>query len=107
MIQKKNKDINKKCYALRNRIQILKKEEEIYKKQLRNIKRKEQQDRIMQNDKIKIKKELEKMKIENKRELMAKKERIQKFKAKCKNRLEEKKNENLSKKKKKISISNE
>lgn len=101
MIQKKNKDINKKCYALRNRIQILKKEEEIYKKQLRNIKRKEQQDRIIQNDKIKIKKELEKMKIENKRELMAKKERIQRFKAKCKNRLEEKKNENLSKKKRK------
>lgn len=101
MIQKKNKDINKKCYALRNRIQILKKEEEIYKNQLKNIKKKEQQDRIIQNDKIKIKIELEKIKIEKNKELMQKKERIQRFKVKAKNRLEEKKNENLSQKKRK------
>ena len=101
MIQKKNKDINKKCYALRNCIQILKKEEELYKNQLKNIKKKEQQDRIIQNDKIKIKIELKKIKIEKNKELMQKKERIQRFKLKAKNRLEEKKNENLSQKKRK------
>ena len=101
MIQKKNKDINRKCYALRNRIEILKKEEEIYKKQLKNIKKKEQQDRIIQNDKTKIKMQLEKLRNEQNKELKEKKERIQRFKVRIRNRLEEKKNENLSKKKRK------
>ena len=101
MIQKKNKEYNNKCFALKNRIQILKKEEEIYKNQLKNIKRKEQQDRQIQNDKIKIKIELEIIKNENNKELLKKKERIQKYKIKAKNRMEEKKNANISQKKRK------
>ena len=101
MIQKKNKEYDNKCIALKNRIQILKKEEEIYKNQLKNIKRKEQQDRQIQNDKIKIKIELEKIKIENNKELLKKKERAQRIKIKIKNRMEEKKNENISQKKRK------
>ena len=55
MILKRNKEFNDKCQALKNRIQILKKEEEVYKNQLRYIKKREQQDRLIQNDKIKIK----------------------------------------------------
>ena len=101
MIQKKNKEFDNKCNALRNRIQILKKEEEIYKNQLKYIKKKEEQDRIIQNDKIKMKIELEKIKMENNKELQKKKERVQRFKMKAKNRLEEKKNENQSQKKRK------
>ena len=101
MILKRNKEFNDKCQALKNRIQILKKEEEVYKNQLRYIKKREQQDRLIHNDKIKIKIELEKMKLENNKELLKKKERIQRFKIKTKNRLEEKKNENISQKKRK------
>ena len=40
MIQKKNKEFNNKCSALKNRIQILKKEEENYRNQLKYIKKK-------------------------------------------------------------------
>ena len=101
MIQKKNKEFNNKCAALKNRIQILKKEEENYRNQLKFIKKREEQDRLIQNDKIKIKIELEKMKLENNKELMKKKERVQRYKARAKNRMEEKKNENISKKKRK------
>ena len=62
MIQRKNKEFNNKCATLKNRIQIIKKEEENYKNQLKYIKKREEQDRLIQNDKIKIKIELEKMK---------------------------------------------
>ena len=36
MIQKKNKEYDSKCNTLKNRIRVLKKEEQIYKKQLKN-----------------------------------------------------------------------
>ena len=101
MIQKRNKEFNNKCRTLKNRIQILKKEEENYKNQLKYIKKREEQDRLIQNDKIKIKIELEKIKLENNKELAQKKERVQRFKMKAKNRMEEKKNENISQKKRK------
>ena len=100
-IQKRNKEFDHKCQALKNRIQILKKEEENYRNQLKYIKKREEQDRLIQNDKIKIKIELEKIKLENNKELAQKKERVQRFKMKAKNRLEEKKNENISQKKRK------
>ena len=77
-----------KCNALKNRILILKQEEEIYKKQLRYIKKREEMDRIIQNDKIRTKIELEKIKMEQNKELKKKKERIQRFKIITKNRLE-------------------
>ena len=101
MVKKKNKDIDDKCKALVNRIHILKKEEEIYKKQLKNIKKREKQDQIIQSHKNKMKLELEKMRNEKDKELEEKRERIQRYKMKEKNRLEEKKNENLSQKKRK------
>jgi hypothetical protein len=101
MVRKKNKDINDKCKALFNRINIIKKEEEIYKKQLKNIKKREKQDRIIQFQKNKMKLELEKMKNEKDKELEEKRERIQRYKKREKTRLEEKKNENLSQKKRK------
>ena len=40
LIKKKNREFDIKCNALRNRIQNLKKEEEIYKNQLKNMKKK-------------------------------------------------------------------
>lgn len=101
MVRKKNKDIDDKCKALVNRIHILKKEEEIYKKQLKNIKKREKQDKIIQVQKNKMKLELEKIKNEKDKELEEKRERIQRYKMKEKTRLEEKKNENLSQKKRK------
>jgi hypothetical protein len=86
---------------LRNRIQNLKKEEEIYKNQLKNMKKKEKQERMIQNDKVKIKIELEKIKNEQDKELLEKRERIQRYKERIKSRMEEKKNKNLTLKKKK------
>ena len=101
MIQKKNKEYDSKCNTLKNRIRVLKKEEQIYKKQLKNIKKREKQDKVIQDNKIKIKLELEKLKYEKDKELEEKRERIQRFKIKEKKGLEEKKNENLSLKKRK------
>lgn len=101
LIKKKNREFDIKCNALRNRIQNLKKEEEIYKNQLKNMKKKEIQERMIQNDKVKIKIELEKIKNEKDKELLEKRERIQRYKERIKNRMEEKKNKNLTLKKKK------
>ena len=94
LIKKKNREFDIKCNALRNRIQNLKKEEEIYKNQLKNMKKKEIQERMIQNDKVKIKIELEKIKNEKDKELLEKRERIQRYKERIKNRMEEKKNKN-------------
>ena len=101
LIKKKNREFDIKCKALRNRIQNLKKEVEIYKNQLKNMKKKEIQERMIQNDKVKIKIELEKIKNEKDKELLEKRERIQRYKERIKNRMEEKKNKNLTLKKKK------
>ena len=65
------------------------------------MKKKEKQERMIQNDKVKIKIELEKIKNEQDKELLEKRERIQRYKERIKNRMEEKKNKNLTLKKKK------
>ena len=64
-----------------------KKKKEIYKKQLKNIKKREKQDRIIQVQKNKMKLELEKMKNEKDKELEEKRERIQRYKKKEKIKL--------------------
>lgn len=65
------------------------------------MKKKEKQERMIQNDKVKIKIELEKIKNEQDKELLEKRERIQRYKERIKNRMEEKKNKNLTLKKRK------
>lgn len=100
-VQKNNKEFDEKYNTLKNRIEILKREEEIYKNQLNNIKRKEEKEHMIQVDKMKIKFELTKIKEEKDKELQKRKERIHRFKEKTKNNLEEKRIENISKKKRK------
>ncbi len=99
MIKKKNREFDKKCLSLKNRIKILKKEKENYQIKLKNLKKKEEKGQKVQNDKIKIKLELDKKKEEKNEELIRKKELIQNLKKNEKNALYEKKRENLSAKK--------
>ena len=100
-MEKKNKLFDDKYNALKNRIEILKREEQIYKNQLKNLKNKERKDNLIQFDKMKIKFELNKIKEEQNKELLKKKERIHNFKNRAKNKMEETRNENLSNKKRK------
>ena len=100
-IEKANKDFDKRYTTLKNRIAIIKREEEIYKNQLKNLKRQEHKEQMVQVDKMKIRMELSKIKEEQDKELEQRKERIHRFKEKIKNKMEEKKNENISKKKRK------
>ena len=100
-MQRMNKEFEDKYTTLRNRIEILKREDQIYKNQLNNIKRKERKEQMIQADKIKIKLELSKIKEEQDKELEKRKERIHRIKERIKTNMEEKKNENISKKKRK------
>ena len=98
-IEKNNKEFDYKYRALKHRIEILKREEEIYRNHLKSIKRKEQREHMVQIDKMKIKFELSKIKEEQDKEFQQRKIRIHHFKEKIKNNMEEKKIENISKKK--------
>ena len=100
-IEKANKDFDKRYTTLKNRIAIINRDEEIYKNQLKNLKRHEHKEQMVQVDKMKIRMELSKIKEEQDKELEQRKERIHRFKEKIKNKMEEKKNENISKKKRK------
>lgn len=100
-MEKRNKEIYEKYNALKNRIKILKREDQIYKNQLMNIKNKERKDKMIQFDKIKLKYELNKIKEEQNKELLKKKERVHRFKDRERNKMEETRNENLSNKKRK------
>jgi len=86
---------------LKNRIEIIKREEQDYKNQLKNIKKREVREQKIHIDKMKIKFQLTKIKEEQDKELRTKRERIQQFKEKTKFNLEEKKFETIYKKKRK------
>ena len=100
-IQKANKEFDDRYTTLKNRIEIIKREEQIYKNQLKNIKRQEAKEQMAQVDKIKLRMELSKIKEEQDKELEQRKERIHRFKEKIKNQMKEKKIENISAKKRK------
>jgi len=100
-IQKANKEFDNKYIILKNRIEIIKREEQIYKNQLKKIKKQEKKEQMVQIDKMKIRMELSKIKEEQDKELEQRKERIHNFKQKIKIQLEEKKNEKISAKKRK------
>ena len=99
--EKNYSDLGERYNTLKNRIEIIKREEQAYKTQLKNIKKKERKEQMIQVDKMKIKFELTKIKEEQDKELQKKKERIHQFKEKIKINIEEKKIENNLKKKRK------
>ena len=99
--EKNYTDLDERYNTLKNRIEIIKREEQAYKTQLKNIKKKERKEQMIQVDKMKIKFELTKIKEEQDKELQKKKERIHRFKENIKNNIEEKKIENNLKKKRK------
>ena len=94
-----NKEFDDRYTTLKNRIEILKREEKIYKNQLKIIKMKEQKEQRIQIDKIKLRLELNKVKEEQDKELLKRKERAYRIKERTKNNMEQKKKESLSKKK--------
>lgn len=98
-MKKINKEFEDKCLKLKNRIQRLKVEEEDYRKKLRNHMKREEQDKIIRNDKERLRLELKKNQEERKKELDEKRETLnQKRKNDLKIR-EERKSTNLSQKK--------
>ena len=99
--EKNYTDLDERYNTLKNRIEIIIREEQAYKTQLKNIKKKERKEQMIQADKMKIKFELTKIKEEQDKELQKKKERIHRFKENIKNNIEEKKIENNLKKKRK------
>ena len=103
--EKNYTDLGERYNSLKNRIEIIKREEQAYKTQLENIKKKERKEQMIHIDKMKIKYELKKIKEEQDKDLQKRKERIHRFKEKAKNNLEEKKNQNFSKKKRKYQSS--
>ena len=99
LMKKINKEFDEKCIKIRNRIQRLKNEEEECLKQRINFKKKEKHDKLIREDKKKLKKEVKKLKEERDKELISKKAIIQNKRIKDNMYRENKKNENLSQKK--------
>lgn len=99
LMRKINKEFDEKCIKIRNRIQRLKNEEEECLKQRINFKKKEKQDKLIREDKRKLKKEFKKLKEERDKALVYKKTLIQNQRIKDNKYRENKKNENLSQKK--------
>lgn len=99
-IKKRNKEYDNKCSNIYNHIQILKKREENFKKQLSNLEKKEKLEQKIQEDKQKIKLALEKKKNEKNIELEKKKEKIKNLKNKEEFMLKETKNRNINMKRK-------
>ena len=98
-MKKINKEFDEKCIKIRNRIQRLKNEEEECLKQRINFKKKEKHDKLIREDKKKLKKEVKKLKEERDKEIISKKAIIQNNRIKANMHRENKKNENLSQKK--------
>lgn len=98
-MKKINKEFDEKCIKIRNRIQRLKNEEEECLKQRLNFQKKEKHDKLIREDKKKLKKEVKKLKEERNKELINKKNIIQNQRIKDNKYRETKKSENLSQKK--------
>ena len=98
-MKKINKEFDERCIKIKNRIQRIKNEEELYQKKMLNFKKKEKLDKLIKDDKIKIKIELEKNKQEKNKALNTKKQLIQSQREKDNIYRANKKNQNLSQKK--------
>lgn len=98
---KDTKDYNDKVEKLRNRILHLKKEEMNYMKTITQLRKKEEIDERIQNEKRKHKEELEKRKKEEKKEIMVKKRNNEQLKKEVKEKLKKSFNENIENKKNK------
>ena len=101
---KDTKDYNYKVEKLRNRILHLKKEEMNYMKTMTQLRKKEEIDERIQNEKRKHKEELEKRKKEEKKEIMVKKRNNEQLKKEVKDKLKKSFNENIENKKNKYKI---
>ena len=99
LMKKINKEFDERCLKIRNRIQRIKNEEKIYEKQMINFRKKEIQDKLIKEDKKKLKIEIEKNKEERNKALNSKKKLIQSQREKDSIYRQNKKNENLSQKK--------
>ena len=98
---KDTKDYNDKVEKLRNRILHLKKEEMNYMKTMTQLRKKEEIDERIQNEKRKHKEELEKRKKEEKKEIMVKKRNNEQLKKEVEEKLKKSFNENIENKKNK------
>jgi hypothetical protein len=98
-MKKINKEFEDKCLKLKNRIQRLKVEEEDYRKKLRNHIKREEQDKLIKDDKERLKEELKNNRKERIRELYNKKELIRKNRKNALKIREERKSANFSQKK--------
>ena len=98
-MKKINKEFDERCLKIRNRIQRIRKEEENYQKQMINFKKKEIHDKLIKDDKKKLKLEIEKNNEERNKALNNKKQFIQSQRKKDNIYRDKKKNANLSQKK--------
>ena len=98
-MKKINKEFEERCIRLRNRIQRLKTEEENYNKKLKNFKRREEQDKLIKNEKERLKLELQKNKEERNKALNIKRNKIRNKKENDNKIKVDRKNANFSQKK--------
>lgn len=101
---KDTKDYHNKVEKLRNRIVHLKKEEVNYIKTMEQIRKKEEIDERIQNEKKKHKEELEKRKKEEMKEIMVKRKNNEQLKKEVKEKLKKSYNENIENKKNKYKL---
>ena len=99
IMKKINKEFDERCIKIRNRIQKIKKEEEEYKKKMMNYRKREKQEKLIKDDKKKIKIQLQRIKEEREKALQSKKLLIKSQKEKDKEYRAHKMSKNLSQKK--------
>ena len=98
-MKKINKEFEERLIKLKNRIQRLKTEEEDYNKKLKNFKRREEQDKLIKNEKERLKLELQKNKEERNKALNIKRNKIRNKKENDNKIKVDRKNANFSQKK--------
>ena len=97
--KKKNKEFDDRYMKLKSRINILQKEDAIYKQKLLNLQKRQFYDQLIQKDKIRLKIELEHTKKLKEKELQKRKEKIKSMNIRQKIIQQEKKIQNLNDKK--------
>ena len=98
-IYKKNRDMSMEITLIRNRIKKLKDEEQNYNKKLVTIRESEKKEHKIQEDKMKLQKELALIKKQQMKELKQKKQRIHEQKIKFEKKKKKREEENILAKK--------
>ena len=98
-VKKKNKEFDDRYMKLKSRIQILQKEDAIYKRKLLNLQKRKLYDQMIQKDKMRLKDELQRTKRQNDKELQKKREKIKNMNMRQKIIQQEKKIQNINNKK--------